>query len=299
MRVVEIEDQFSKPEHGFYNKHEGKTEFQHLMNEMNKSLQESSYSYSASLKQNTGSDILSDKGLSQPKSQVTSSATSSVPARVCSVIRMLPHRQTLAQKQVTGCGDHSIEASSQPTTNHLPRITNNRSSTTNQLPSTINHLPTTTVHLPSPINNHPSGTSNLTSTTNPLDNDKTLADFLSQPSFNHPLNNSITRESDLIKQELNNSNCSEAERIAEKLKLMLAPLSEQHNRNNFHEIKSPQPLEQSSLTPANPSHQAPGDPGNSDLLEIFNQDLVFSLDEAHTEENQVSLFKDEVPATSS
>ena len=86
---------------------------------------------------------------------------------------------------------------------------------------------------------------------------------------------------------------SEAERIAEKLKLMLAPLSDQHNRNSIHrEIKSPQPLEQSPLTQA--TH-----PGNSDLLEILNQDLVFSLEEAHTEENQLSLFKDEVPATSS
>jgi len=292
MRVVEIEDQFSRPEQSFYNNHEGKIELQHLMNEMNKSLQESSNSSSTSLNQNTGSDILTEKGLSQTKFQTTSSGTSA-PARVCSVIRMLPHRQTVDQKEASGYEDQSMEAAFQPTSNHLPRDTNIRSSPTNQVPSTINHLPNTTARLPSPTNNQPSGNSHTTSTINPLDNDRTLADFLPQPTFNHPINNSITREFDLIKQELINSSCSEAERIAEKLKLMLAPLSDQHNRNNIHrEIKSPQPLEQSPLTQA--TH-----PGNSDLLEILNQDLVFSLEEAHSEENQLSLFKDEVPATSS
>ena len=40
---------------------------------------------------------------------------------------------------------------------------------------------------------------------NPLDNDGFLADFLSPHTVNHPTNNSIPRESDIIKEELMNS----------------------------------------------------------------------------------------------
>ena len=79
---------------------------------------------------------------------------------------------------------------------------------------------------------------------------------------------------------------------------MLAPLSEQQNRNNSQsEIKWPHPPSQANH-PDHPDHVS-GNPGNSDLFEILNQDLVLSLDESHHQEPQLSLFKDEVPATSS
>jgi len=279
MRVVEIDDQPREPdqdEQGFHKNPEDKMELQYLMNEMNKSLQGSSA---------TGLNILTEEGLSQARSQVTSHGESG-PSRVCSVIRMLPQREN-SKLQAERCGDPSFEALIQPstnhllkTTNHLPSITNHRSSPTNHLPCTTNHLPSTTIQ--------------LTSTTNPLDTDRSLADFLSQPS----VNNFIPREYDLIKQEFINSSCSETERIAEKLKVMLAPLSEQQNRNNSQsEIKWPHPPSQANH-PDHPDHVS-GNPGNSDLFEILNQDLVLSLDEAHQQETQLSLFKDEVPATSS
>jgi len=265
IRVVDIEEQFCTPdptERTCYKTQDGEIEFHDLMNEMNRSLQGSSHSYSAHQPQHPAQQMLSDQGLNQTTAQVISNAASG-PRRVASVIKMLPNRQTAVQDSplpAIGYGDPLVEGVIQPNIN--------------------------TIH----------------STINPLDSDGSLADFLSQPSFNQPTNNSITRESDLIKQELINSSCSEAERIAEKLKQMLAPLSEQQNRSNSQsQIKLPETPEPelSSLTLANHQHQIQGGQENSSLFEIINQDLVFSLDGAHSQEKQLSPFKDEVPATSS
>jgi len=301
MRVMEIEEQFSHPDHaeqGVYKDQEGKMELQLLMNEMNKSLPGSSYT----LNQNTGSNFPTDEELSQTKSQLTSVGVAGAgPRRVCSVIKMLPHRQEHVQKNCL----ETDQARVQPNTNNLPTIMDHLESPTNPIGSTTNHQPIFSNHLENPRNhlqnpsinqqnpsNHMQSPSNhLQNTTNPLDNDGSLADLLPQPSFNHSLNNSITRESDLIKQELINSSCSEAERIAEKLKAMLAPLSEQQNRSNSQEV--------SSLNLGKHPDQNQGGPAHTDLLEVLNQELIFPLDGATSEEKQLSIFKDEIPATSS
>lgn len=256
IRVVDIEEQYGRTDnaqHSFSQKEEGGMEFQYLMNQMNKTLQESSYSGSGNPSQN----FSSNEGLNQ----VTSNATS-VPRRVGSVIRMLPHKQITMQKtsvEPKSFGDPSASAAIQSTSHPQENIT----------------------------------------TTNPLDTDNSLADYLSQTNFNHPVNNSIPRESDIIKQELMSSNSFEAERIAEKLKVMLAPLASQQDRNNSQipdqflpDIPTMPPLIINQ-------DQTPCDRNNSDLLEIITQDLVFSLEGARREEKLVSALKDEVPSTSS
>lgn len=139
---------------------------------------------------------------------------------------------------------------------------------------------------------------------NPLDNDGFLADFLSPHTVNHPTNNSIPRESDIIKKELMNSSSSEAERIAEKLKAMLAPLSEHQNRQDMYNSRTQEKMcTQTSGLPGMdfPNHQNPSisEPDDSDLFEILDQDLIFSLDGTDNDQKLVSSLKDEVPSTSS
>ena len=72
---------------------------------------------------------------------------------------------------------------------------------------------------------------------------------------------------------------------------MLAPLSEQQNRSNSQEV--------SSLNLGKHPDQNQGGPAHTDLLEVLNQELIFPLDGATSEEKQLSIFKDEIPATSS
>jgi len=139
---------------------------------------------------------------------------------------------------------------------------------------------------------------------NPLDKDGFLADFLSPHTVNHPTKNSIPRESEIIKEELTKSSSSEAERIAEKLKAMLAPLSGHHNRQDMSNSRTQEKIcTQTSGLPGMdfPNHQNPliSEPDGSDLFEILDRDLIFSLDGTHNDPKLVSNLKDEVPSTSS
>jgi PAS domain-containing protein len=248
VRVVDTEDQFSSQDNKQtpHRAEDGNMEFQYLMNQMNKSLQDSTNSGLRA--ENPIQNFLSDERLSQAPSQMRRSPVSA-PVRVGSVIQMLPHRQRVVQKSPM------LEERSED--------------------------PAGKIHANS----------------NPLDSDGSLAEFLSQPTFNHPINNSIPRESEIIKQELLNSSCSEAERIAEKLKIMLAPQSEHQSRNNYqHQEKFS--AEASLVLPRHP--QPPqSDPDGSELFEILNQDLIFNLDGAPTEEKLLPAFGDQVPSTSS
>jgi len=248
IRVVDIEEHVCTADNANNKKEENKTEFQYLMNQMNKALQDSTNSGFHA--ENPSPTFPIDERLNAARSQMTTTAT--VPRRVGSVIRMLPQRQKVVQENPGAFernDDHKINL---------------------------------TMH-------------------NPLDNDGLLADFLSPHTFNHPTNNSIPRESDIIKQELMNSSCSEAERIAKKLKAMLAPLSEHHTRNNSRtqETMSTETAVLPELIIHNHENPPLSDPSEPDLFEILNQDLIFSLDGTHNDQKLLSSLKDEVPSTSS
>ena len=85
---------------------------------------------------------------------------------------------------------------------------------------------------------------------------------------------------------------------------MLAPLSEHQNRQDMYNSRTQEKMcTQTSGLPGMdfPNHQNPSisDPDDSDLFEILDQDLIFSLDGTDNDQKRVSSLKDEVPSTSS
>ena len=85
---------------------------------------------------------------------------------------------------------------------------------------------------------------------------------------------------------------------------MLAPLSEHQNRQDMYNFRTQEKMcTQTSVLPGMdfPNHQNPSisEPVDSDLFEILDQDLIFSLDGTDNDQKLVSSLKDEVPSTSS
>jgi len=90
------------------------------------------------------------------------------------------------------------------------------------------------------------------------------------PKFNPPMEY-IPREVDIIKQEIRDTSTNQADRIAEKLKVMLAQSRIVDGRTL---VKSP--TENVSVSAAVYAKSSPEKYQDSDLLETLEQDLLFS-----------------------
>jgi len=243
IRVVDIDQQFF-PEDILPNpglkKEESHTEFESLINQLNKT-----NDYKNTLHLNSGGfsteQLSPNYPCDSPVTEIPPQNTRNVLAgqrRVGSVLRMLPQRQKMEQDMSSPSLDRK-----------------------------------------SAMNFH-----------NPLDNGGFLDDFLSPLTNNQTTINSNPIEADIIKKELMNSSSSEAARIAEKLKVMLTPLRPVHVRTQDKSIS-----EASIPSVVFPNPQNSDD---SNLFDILNQDLIFSLENTSKKLSSSSL-KDEVPSTSS
>ena len=109
----------------------------------------------------------------------------------------------------------------------------------------------------------------------------------------------IPREVDIIRQEMLNTSTSQADRIAEKLKVMLAPLSGQQSRIVDSRTWSNTSSEDISVTAAVYTNAGAEVYEDSDLLEILDQDLLFSTETEYQNNRDPHFPKDKLSSKSS
>ena len=134
----------------------------------------------------------------------------------------------------------------------------------------------------------------------PKDSDTLYADLLNQNEESDS-QKEYRNTVDIIKEELIHTSTSEADRIAEKLKLMLAPLSGQQNRVVDPRTQARECHEEISVTAAVYSKNKDSVEmyQDSDLLEILDQDLLFSTENDQQNNQYQPPLKDELPSKSS
>ena len=107
------------------------------------------------------------------------------------------------------------------------------------------------------------------------------------------------REVDIIRHEMLNTSTSQADRIAKKLKVMLAPLSGHQSRIVDGRTRVNTSSEDISVTAAVYANAGAEVYEDSDLLEILDQDLLFSTETEYQNNRDPHFTKDKLSSKSS